>query len=74
MIGYTEGDEPSENGKYLCWVNPDFDIPYTKHMLLMWMDGKWYYVGSDCEYRDVVYAYAGTIPSLKLITTTERNQ
>ena len=68
MIGYTEGSEPVEDGKYLCWVNPDLDIPFAKHVLLMWMDGEWWYTGSDVKYRDVVYGFAGPIPSLRLTT------
>lgn len=67
MIGYTEGDEPIEDGKYLCWVNPDLDIPFAKHIFLMWMDGEWWYTGSDTKYRDVVYGFAGPIPSMRLI-------
>lgn len=68
MIGYTEGDTPAEAGKYVCWVNPDINIPYAKQIFLMWMDEKWWYTGSDAQYRDVVYGFAGPIPSLRLTT------
>lgn len=67
MINYIDGDSPSENGKYLCWVNPDCDVPFAKQVLLMWIDGDWFYLGSDARYRDVIYGYAGPIQSLKLI-------
>lgn len=66
MIGYTEGDTPVEAGKYVCWVNPDINIPFAKQIFLMWMDGEWWYTGSDVKYRDVVYGFAGPIPSLRL--------
>lgn len=45
MIGYTDGDAPVENGKYICWVNPDTDIPFAKTILLMWIEGDWFYLG-----------------------------
>ena len=66
MIGFTEGDMPQEEGKYVCWVNPDMDIPYAKQVFLMWMDGYWWHPGSDARYREIVYGYAGPVPSLRL--------
>lgn len=71
MVGYTEGDNPVDEGKYVVWVNPDFDIPYAAQKFMMWMDGKWWLLGSDCQYRDVVYGFAGPLPSLKLTGETK---
>lgn len=67
MMKYVSGDEPAEEGKYLCWVNPDYEIPYAKQIMLMWMDGQWWMHGADAKFRDTVYGYSGPIPSLKLI-------
>lgn len=66
MIGYTEGDTPVEDGTYVCWVNPDFDIPFAKTVFLMWMENRWWLRGSDAQYRGVVYGFAGPVPPLKL--------
>lgn len=68
MVFYTDGDTPIESGKYICWVNPDVDVPFAKTIFLMWIDGEWFYLGSDCKYRDVVYGFAGPLPSLRLKT------
>jgi hypothetical protein len=67
MIGYTDGDEPVDEGKYLCWVNPEADVPYATQKILMFIDGRWWHPGSDARYRDVVYGFAGPIPALKLL-------
>ncbi len=67
MIEFQGGSEPEIEGEYLCWVNPDFDVPYANKIMLMYMNGRWWHKGSDSSYRGVVYGYAGPIPSLKLI-------
>ena len=57
---------PKQEGKYVCWVNPDIPVPAAKTIILTWMFGDWSYPGSDCRYREKIYGYAGPIPSLKL--------
>lgn len=57
---------PVKNGQYLCWVNPDFDIPFAKIIQLMWIDGRWSYPNSAERYRDHIYQFAGPLPALRL--------
>ena len=66
FIDADENGSPKVDGKYVCWVNPDIDVPAAKTIILTWMFGEWAYPSSDSRYRGVVYGYAGPIPSLKL--------
>jgi hypothetical protein len=66
FIDAEQNGDPLLNGKYICWINPDFDVPAATHIILTWMFGQWSYPGSDSQYRGVIYGYAGPIPTLKL--------
>lgn len=57
---------PILNGMYVAYVNPKINIPYAEKILLMFQDGKWFYCGSDQQYRDHVYMCYGPLPSLEL--------
>jgi hypothetical protein len=58
-------DQPTENGLYVAYVNPEWSIQFAKRMLLMYMDGQWSYPLSAENYRDVVYGCIGPLPSLR---------
>ncbi len=60
-------DQPNDPGMYVCYVNPTEDIPYARKLLLMWIDGNWYYLGSSEKFRDVVYGCFGPLPSMQLV-------
>ncbi len=71
FIGLVQNNDecshkPTANGMYVVWVNDEHVKRYAKKMLLMFIDGKWGYPGSDANYRDVVYAWLGPLPALEL--------
>lgn len=58
-------DEPTKDGLYVAYVNPDWKVPYAKRKLLMYLDGKWSYPLSDQNYRDTIYGCIGPLPALR---------
>ncbi len=69
---YSDGSgvfyEPNTENKgvYACRVdNLEMGRPFQKDIFLMWMDGRWYYLGSDQRFRGDVYGFTGPIPRTK---------
>lgn len=65
MINMCEG-KPTQNGKYVCWVNNEYGLPVANTVFLMWINGSWSYPMSAERYRDTVYGFAGPIQKLEL--------
>ncbi len=57
---------PRNIGLYVAYVDPELDIPYAKKTLLLWIDGKWGYPGSDQNYRGTVHGWIGPLPAFQL--------
>ena len=61
MIRYNESDDPTESGVYACRVPSDHCPGLYTDIFLMWMDGKWGYLGSDQRYRGHVAGWVGPL-------------
>lgn len=57
---------PDHIGVYACRVDDlQMGHPFQKDVFLMWMDGRWSYLGSDQRFRGDVYGFVGPIPRTK---------
>lgn len=60
LVHYTTQGIPSKVGVYACRV--DGDLPgLKKDIFLMWIEGKWGYLGSDQNYRGKVHGWIGPL-------------
>lgn len=66
MVRVEVENVPAQNGLYVAYVDPDMDVPFSAKLLLMWMDGRWGYPGSDQNYRGTVYGWVGPLPAMRL--------
>lgn len=64
LIDYNTGD-PSERGIYACRVEGDYRN-LLKDIFLIWLDGKWGYLGSDQNFRAKVYGWIGPLKRTKM--------
>lgn len=54
MLTYQTGTPPAV-GVYACRVASLHAPGWMEDKFLMWHDGRWWYLGSDSQFRDEVY-------------------
>lgn len=59
-VKYRAGN-PVVTGVYACRVPDDEICGYFDDLFLMWLDGKWGYLGSDQKYRGEVVGWIGPL-------------
>jgi hypothetical protein len=60
MICYNTENDPDERGVYACRV--PHEMPgLHQDKFLMWMDEKWWHLGSDQNYRGEVTGWIGPL-------------
>ena len=61
LVKYNKG-QPTEQGVYACRVeNPDAGFPLLHDRFLIWINGRWSYLGSDQYYRGKVLGWVGPL-------------
>lgn len=61
MVEYNVTTDPTESGVYACRV-PSEKIPgFFTDVFLMWVEGRWHYIGSDQRYRGDVTGWVGPL-------------
>lgn len=61
VIEYATGRLPSRVGVYACRI-PDLDAPHLlRDQFLTYMEGEWWYPGSDQRYRGEVKGWIGPL-------------
>jgi hypothetical protein len=59
-------DEPTTQGLYVVYTDPDWVGHTAERRLLLWVGGKWGYPMSDQNFRGHVYGCIGPLPIMRL--------
>ncbi len=68
VMRYSTDASPSVHmvGVYAVRIECDvLPLPFLRDEFLMWMNGKWSYLGSDQPFRGHVYGWLGPLERLK---------
>jgi len=62
-----KGDVVSKNGVYVVYTQNDISsFDFADKILLVYVDGSWYYPKSDQKYRGVIYGCIGPLPAKRI--------